>query len=106
MRLQGIGLPSRRKMRRLRGLLTTFAYAHYVLATAHADWARPRLRGRRSAAAGFRYAETTGTEGFQAAELAARLTLPKGIRHSTQLGCGGGLHNAPPPRVEEQACTD
>lgn len=79
-------------------------YAHYVLATAHADMG-DATAGRRSAARAYRYAETT-VQKFQAAELAARLTFAEGHPTRTQLWLRRAVQNAPSPEIEEQLARD
>ncbi|MFG6512063.1 hypothetical protein ACGYLL_19975, partial [Sulfitobacter sp. M23905] len=90
-----------------RGLLIAdphSAYAHYVLATAHADMGHG-TDGRKSAARAYRYADTR-VQKFQAAELAARLTFADGHPTLTQLWLRRAVQNAPTPEIEEQLARD
>ena len=80
------------------------AYAHYVLATAHADMGHG-TDGRKSAARAYRYADTR-VQKFQAAELAARLTFADGHPTLTQLWLRRAVQNAPTPEIEEQLARD
>ena len=80
------------------------AYAHYVLATAHADMGHG-TDGRKSAARAYRYADTR-VQKFQAAELAARLTFAEGHPTLTQLWLRRAVQNAPTPEIEEQLARD
>ena len=90
-----------------RGLLIAdphSAYAHYVLATAHADMGHG-TDGRKSAARAYRYADNR-VQKFQAAELAARLTFADGHPTLTQLWLRRAVQNAPTPEIEEQLARD
>ena len=80
------------------------AYAHYVLATAHADMGHG-TDGRKSAARAYRYADTR-VQKFQAAELAARLTFAEGHPTLTQLWLRRAVQNAPTPEIGEQLARD
>ena len=80
------------------------AYAHYVLATAHADMGHG-TDGRKSAARAYRYADNR-VQKFQAAELAARLTFAEGHPTLTQLWLRRAVQNAPTPEIEEQLARD